>query len=250
MKKSLKTEGVVIKRRKFSEADKILTIFSLDLGKFLAISKGVRKIKSKMAGSLEPFNVANFNLYRGQTFFTVTSVQTVKGFENIANDLKKTSKAFYLGELIDKFFEEGERAKRAYEIFVEALNYLNQNDNDLVIRIFELKIIKEAGFKPEIYHCVHCRGALIPGKNFWDEVEGGIICPLCQKNFSHGKKISDEVIKLFRLIEKNDFALTKKLKISRDVYGEAEDILGHYIESKLERGVKSRGFMKNTTTNN
>lgn len=244
MKKSIKTEGVVIKRRKFSEADKILTIFSADLGKITAISKGVRKIKSKMAGSLEPFNIVNFNLYHGQTFFTITGVQITESFENIAKNLQKTSKAFYLGELIDKFFEDEERAKTAYKIFVEALRYLDENDDDLVIRIFELKIIEEAGFKPELYHCVHCKGSLFPKKNFWDEIEGGIICTLCQKKFGHGRPITDDAIKLFRLIEKSDFDLAKRLKINKGIRREAESVLCRYTESKLERAVKSRRFMK------
>ncbi len=244
MKKSLKTEGVVIKRRKFSEADKILTIFTRDLGKITAISKGVRKIKSKMAGSLEPFNLVNFNLYRGQTFFTITGAQVEESFESIAKDLKKISKAFYLGELIDKFFEEQEKAGGGFEIFLKALRYLNIDDDELVIRIFELKIIEESGFKPEIYRCVHCKGSLIPKKNFWDEIEGGIICVLCQKKFGHGKPISDDTIKLFRLIEKNDFDLAKRLKINKGIRREAEEILGRYVESKLERAVKSKKFMK------
>jgi len=244
MKKSLKTLGVVIKRRKFSEADKILTIFTHDFGKITAISKGVRKIKSKMAGSLEPFNLVNFNLYHGQTFFTITGAQVEESYENIGKNLKKTSRAFYLGELIDKFFEQEEKSKRGFEIFLEALRYLDEDDDELVIRIFELKIIEESGFRPEIYHCVHCKGALIPKKNFWDEIEGGIICMLCQKKFGHGKPISDDTIKLFRLIEKSDFSLARRLKINRGIQREAEEILGRYVESKLERGVKSRKFMK------
>jgi len=248
MKKSLKTEGVVIKRRKFSEADKILTIFTPDLGKITAISKGVRKIKSKMAGSLEPFNVVNLNLYHGQTFFTITGAQVTKSFENIAKNLQKTSKAFYLGELIDKFFEEQEKARGGFEIFLEALRYLDKNDDELVIRIFELKIIEESGFKPEIYHCVHCKGALISKKNYWDEIEGGIICSLCQKKFGHGKPISDDTIKLFRLIEKSDFGLARRLKINKEIRREAEEILGRYVESKLERAVKSRRFMKQNSS--
>lgn len=243
MNKSIKTEGVVIKRRKFSEADKILTIFSYDLGKISAISKGVRKIKSKMAGNLEPYNIINFNLYRGQSFYTITGALVVTGFENIPAKLQKTSKAFYFGELIDKFFEEEEKAKKAYRIFIEALNCLNKSNNELITRIFELKIIEESGFKPEIYRCVHCKGMLIAGKNYWDEIEGGIICPLCQKKYGHGKKISDEVIKLFRLIEKNDFSLIERLKLNVGVCREAETIINQYIESKTERAIKSKRFM-------
>ena len=98
---------------------------------------------------------------------------------------------------MDKFLESDEKNPQVFRIFLDALEYLNDNDIDLMLRFFELKIIEVSGFKPEIRKCVHCQKELVAGHNFWDQTEGGIICSDCNQKFHHGKKISDDVIKLF-----------------------------------------------------
>ena len=49
----LRTEGVILKRRNFGEADRILTIYTRDYGKVICLAKGVRRPRSKKAGHLE-----------------------------------------------------------------------------------------------------------------------------------------------------------------------------------------------------
>jgi len=105
---NLKTSGIVIKRMNYGEADRILTILTLDHGKIKAIAKGSRKILSKMGGSLEPFCLVNFIFHQGKSFYIVTSATVENYFEKIHTDINKTAKAFYIGELIDKFLEEEE----------------------------------------------------------------------------------------------------------------------------------------------
>ena len=48
------TEGIILHRRNFGEADTIFTVFSPTEGKFEAVAKGVRKARSHMRGHLEP----------------------------------------------------------------------------------------------------------------------------------------------------------------------------------------------------
>ena len=61
-----KTRGIIIKRSNYSEADRILTIYTEKLGKIRVNAKGIRKIKSKLAGSLEPFCLTDFVIAEGR----------------------------------------------------------------------------------------------------------------------------------------------------------------------------------------
>jgi len=112
-----------------------------------------------------------------------------------------------------------------------------------VVRIFELKLIESCGFSPELRNCVHCREKLSAGNNFWDNVEGGVICDRCHGKFGHGNVISDNVIKSLRIIENENFDLAIKFKPDIKIRQELDLILGEYIDSILEREIRSRKFM-------
>jgi DNA repair protein RecO (recombination protein O) len=53
MAKTYTIEGVVLNRRDYAEADRIITIFSYEKGKIVVLAKGARKLTSKRLGSLE-----------------------------------------------------------------------------------------------------------------------------------------------------------------------------------------------------
>jgi len=239
-----KTAGIVIRRFNFGEADRILTIFTQRFGKIKAIARGVRKITSKMAGSLEPFILVELQLHEGKTFYTITGVDIKKEFGALDCSLKKTSHLFYLAELIDKFTEENQKNLEIFDLLVNILNFSCREENCFWVRVFELKIVELAGFHPELFVCLHCREKITAGENYWDSVEGGIICPDCQRKFHHGKEISNNLIKYFRFIVKNEPTVIKKLKITSSLENEAEKILEEYLESILEREIKSKKFLK------
>lgn len=240
---SVKTSGIIIKRSNFGEADRILTILTNRLGKIKAMAKGVRKIKSKMAGSLEPYMLVDLQLHEGKTFFIVTGASIIEEYKNIHSRIKKTAQAYFVGELIDKFLEEHQKADVIFEISQQVFSAIENDEKDLVISAYQLKIVEAAGFKPELYECIHCKEKLSAGENFWDHIEGGVICRTCQQKFHHGAEISDEAIKALRFIEQNTFQSIGKLKLDQKTELELDKILLEYIKNILERDIKSRKFL-------
>ena len=64
--KDLKTKALVLRRTNYSEADRILNLITPE-GKVSVIAKGVRKPKSKLAGSVEMFTLFEANLHFGRS---------------------------------------------------------------------------------------------------------------------------------------------------------------------------------------
>jgi len=238
-----KTSGIVIKRMNFGEADRILTVLTERFGKVKAIAKGVRKTKSRLAGSLEPYMLLDLQLHEGKTFYIVTGAIIVKEFSDLHLNLQKMSQAFYIGEISDKILQENQKINLVFEIFKDGLLEIEQSGSNFLLRIFELRMIEAAGFKPELYQCIHCKETITLNDNFWDSIEGGIICTSCQQKFHHGKRISDDLIKIFRLIDRGEYELLKKIKLRKEIETEAESILNEYIKSILERDLKSQKFL-------
>ena len=56
--KQLVTEVIILARTDYGEADRILTVLSPEYGKLRLLAKGVRRVKSKLAGGIELFSVS------------------------------------------------------------------------------------------------------------------------------------------------------------------------------------------------
>lgn len=239
-----KTKGIVIKRMNYGEADRILTVLSERFGKVKVMAKGVRKIRSHMAGSLEPFILVDLHLQEGKNFYIVTGASINCDFEVIHSDMDRMAKAFYIGELIDRFLEEHQRSEKIFDLSIQALESIECLKNEIWLRCFEHKIVTAAGFKPQLFYCVNCKSKIMPGNNFWDSVEGGVICEECQRRFLRGKIISDQALKSLRFIECHEMEEIPNLKMPREIEVELECLMSDYINSILERDIKSRKFLK------
>ena len=76
MGRAVKTEAIVLRSLRFSEADRILHLYTLDRGRVGAIAKGVRKTKSRFGARLEPLSHVELLLHEGSG-----ELQTVTGAE-------------------------------------------------------------------------------------------------------------------------------------------------------------------------
>lgn len=79
------TKGIVLANRAVREADRIYTILTQDLGLIRAIASGVRKEKSKLRGSIEPFSLCSISLVRGREYWRLTNVVSI---ENLVSQFK------------------------------------------------------------------------------------------------------------------------------------------------------------------
>ncbi|MBU0569877.1 DNA repair protein RecO [Patescibacteria group bacterium] len=112
--RTYKSEGIVLQRRNYSEADRILTVYSKHYGKLSLIAKGVRKLKSRKRGALEIFSHFKFSAARGKNLDIVTEAELINSFPAIRTNLKKTSVAYYLMEVVNKLTREDEKNERLY----------------------------------------------------------------------------------------------------------------------------------------
>jgi len=147
---SYKTEGVILKRLNYGEADRILTIYTKNRGKIGAIAKGVRKITSKKGGNVELFNHCVLFLAEGKNLDIVTEVQVVHSFSRISDDLEKTAEAFYLVELIDQLTPDGQVNRQVFDLLVRALSQIIADSSvkecKKIVNQFEVNLLKLLGF--------------------------------------------------------------------------------------------------------
>ena len=121
----LKTEAIVIKRRNYNEADRMLTVFTRDLGKLQIKAKGVRRITSRRSSHIELLNHSRISLYKAHTIPVLTEIETLHGFDNIKNDLYKVGFAYHICELIDGLCPENQENSAVFDLLCSTLHSLS-----------------------------------------------------------------------------------------------------------------------------
>ena len=101
------TQGIVLTRTNYGEADRIVTLLTPDRGKISLIAKGVRRPKSKLAGGIELFSVSDVTFLAGKNSIgRLVSSRLRHHYAGIVTDINRTMLAYELIKLLHKITED------------------------------------------------------------------------------------------------------------------------------------------------
>ncbi|CAN5119753.1 hypothetical protein BH11PAT1_BH11PAT1_4070 [soil metagenome] len=147
MLRTIRVEGIIIKRINLGEADRIITILTKEFGKMAVKAGGVRKITSKRSPHIELLNYGVLTLYKGSKFPVLVEVQSHDTYSEIKSDLTKVGFAYHICELIDGLCPENQENYAVFNLTRHALERLC-GDEDIVsvIHEFEIELLSLLGF--------------------------------------------------------------------------------------------------------
>ena len=242
--RNYQTEAIIIKKTKLGEADRILTLYTPHLGKIQAVARGIRRPRSKLAGHLELLTHSQVSLARGRNLDTITGSQTINSFLPLKSNLELTSYALYAIELVDQFTADHIEDYPLFQLLLETMHQLCQaGDNELVLRYFELHLLNEVGYRPQLQRCVSCQATLEPITNSFCSTAGGMLCPDCSQSQPLTYPLSVNALKVLRLLQGSDHNTISKLKINPELSRELEGVMRYYLKYLLEREVKSVAWL-------
>lgn len=143
------TEGIILGRRNFGEADRILTIFSKHYGKIRAVAKGVRRLTSRKRGSLELFNHVRLFLAKGHNLDIITEAESKNIFSSWRKDLTRVGVAYHLAEIVARLTPEHQEHKEVFDLLVESYAHLGKLDYWALypfIQSFKVHALEELGY--------------------------------------------------------------------------------------------------------
>lgn len=244
--RSVRVDAVVLRHSDYGEADRLLTLFTRQRGKMRVVAKGARKIASRKAGHIEPFTHVKLQLAAGREMFLLTQADTVDAYLPLRDDLILTSQASYVLELLDRFtYEDETEHPTIFRLVTESLSRLASGaDVWLVLRFYEMRLLDQLGFRPQLFECVNCGREIQAEDQFFSFSAGGVICPRCGQGLKHLHSISVEALKYLRHFQRSSYAEASRARPDNDVQRETESLMQGYFTYLLERELNTPGFLK------
>jgi DNA repair protein RecO (recombination protein O) len=184
-------EAIVVRSIRYGEADRVLHLYSRELGRIAAIAKGVRRARSRRAGRLELLVRAQLVLRPGNSdLYTLSSVDTVCAHARLREHREALRCALESAEATARLLDAADPNRPAYNLLANALALLDgepQRASRSFALAFRLKLMLAAGFAPELAHCASCGRALRDGPGTFPLAgfspgDGGIVCERCARH--------------------------------------------------------------------
>lgn len=258
-----RTHAIVLRRRDYGDADRVLTIFTPEHGRIEVIAKGVRKTNSRKAGHLEPFAHTSLQLAEARTWNIVTEAVTVEPYRHLREDLDAIGRAGYIAELVEAFGEGEDDHRLLWELSTGALRSLDEiaagiqhADRNVHLAWFMLHLLAVSGFQPQLFHCLGCEEEIQPVTNFLNLQEGGVYCPTCaaqlgaqsgdpRSGLTNGlEAIEPDVLKVLRYLQRQPWSEASRLTVRPANMRRVENILHRYTILVLERQLRSVDFLR------
>jgi DNA repair protein RecO (recombination protein O) len=243
--RSFRLEAVVLRHNDWGEADRLIGLYTLEMGKLRALAKGARKLRSRKAGHLEPFTRVNLLLARGRDLPLITQAETLEPYLALREDLAGATYASYVVELLDRFtYEEGEN-RALYRLLVDTLARLCQEqDRDQVVRYYEIRLLDLVGFRPQLFQCVNCGEEIRADDQYFSASLGGVLCPRCGSHMEGAQPASLNALRYLRHFQRSNYAEATRLRLNPALNRELENIVQHYMTYLLERGLNTPAFLR------
>jgi DNA repair protein RecO (recombination protein O) len=234
MGRSYKTEAVVLRSIRYSEADRVLHLFSLDRGRVNAIAKGVRKTGSRFGARLEPLTRSALLLHEGRgELHTISGADIISSHEAVRADNYTLAVGLIGAEAVLKLHAEPEPQPRAYQGLCRFLDLLGgpverapDATHDGLGLAFQLKLLALAGYLPHLVSCASCgRDEQLVG---FSPSAGGGVCAGClgaTAGFAVGER---SVAAIEGLLDRPLASVALELRAAADALRVVEETYAHH----------------------
>ncbi|WP_456278249.1 DNA repair protein RecO [Bacillus sp. AK128] len=244
-----KVEGIVVRTNDYGETNKIVTIFTRELGKIGVMARGAKKPSSRLSSISQLFTYGYFLVQSGKGLGTLQQGESISSMKYIKSDIIATAYASYVVELTDKGVEERQGNPYLFELLHQTLNYMNEGlDLEILKMIFELKMLQVIGLYPHLSSCVSC-GQTESTFSFSIQ-EGGFLCQNCSGKDQNRLNISPATVRLLRLFYTFDLNRLGNISVKEETKAELKMVISRFYDEYSGLMLKSKRFLTQLETFN
>ena len=237
--KSFKARGIVLRERPVGESDKYVDLMLEDIGKLSVSARGARKQTSKFLAGTEQFTYADFVIYNGRKFYTMSQIDIIESFYGLRSDYDKFCYGSYFLEICDKAIIPGDECDDVLKLLLKTLSVLSNGkvQAELAARVFEIKFLHLSGYTPELKNCSVC------GESLWSNIffySDGCVCRECSRNLQNTFPVTRGLIEALSYIENADNTNMFSFKAGRGTLDGLKRAFEIIFNSHINVMIKSR----------
>lgn len=229
----IKTWGIILNSRPMGELDRMVEIFSEELGRLQGVAKGARSFKNRFGGSLEPFTYCRLNLFKkpNGALYRIESADIVESFHKIREDLTLLLQSACMVDALRKLMPFEDPSKTIFSLLHKSLERIVAGDPaDKVLFYYQIRLLHLSGVGPRLDSCLRCNREIKEYKVIISISEGGPLCSLCSRG-AVGKYFvaTGGTIAVMRRWQSTSLYHINRFVLSDNVKREVKEILDMYI---------------------
>jgi DNA repair protein RecO (recombination protein O) len=208
-------DALVLSLADIGEEDRIVTLLTREHGLLRAAAAGARSLKKGRTAPIDLFVRTRIQVaYRGKQgrLARIRSAEVVEPYLFIRENYNSLCAASYMSELVIRSVQENDPVPGVYELMMNSLKLLKGEGSVFkTILAFELRLLKEMGWNPELEKCLKC-GDIIKGNSVFNPREGGVLHVKCAGQGSLPQTNAGDLASL-KFITNRSFPLLSNLKL-------------------------------------
>ena len=223
------TEALVIKEMNVGESDRLVTLFTRDLGIIKAFASGAKNIKSKKGAATALLTYSSFTILEKIGTYRIYEATPIAQFFTLGSDIETLTLSQYFCELALEFAEEGKPTPELLRLILNSLHFLTKEKRyaPLVKAITELRCAVISGYSPNLIACENC-GEFETDVMHFNVEEGFILCDSC-KEMAQGIPITKTELSAMRHIVYSEFSKLYSFEIPESNADRLSKITEKYI---------------------
>ncbi len=178
---------ICLRKVEYSETSQILSLFACDHGLIRLIAKGAhRRTKagsSRFDGGIDLLDQGDavFSHAPERELSTLTEWHLIDGQLELRRSLRAMHLGLYAAELVGALIEEHDPHPILFDRLKQTLKDLSTAKLEESFLAFELSLLRETGYLPQMESCVGCGSTLDDGERvFFAPAHGGVVCRNCE----------------------------------------------------------------------
>lgn len=237
-----KCEGIVIRTTDYGETNKVVTLYTREWGKIGVMARGAKKPNSRLSAITQLFTHGYYLVQTGTGLGSLQQGEMISSMRSIREDIFLTAYSSYIVELTDKSVDDKHRNPFLFELLFQTLNYLNEGyDQDVLMNIYEMKMLNVLGLNPTLNHCSVCGST--DGQFSFSIREGGLLCHRCLSKDPYHFKLSPSAVRLLRLFYFFDLSRLGNISVKEETKAELKKVISAYYEEYSGLHLKTKKFL-------
>ena len=236
----VEAEAIVLRQYPLSESGRIVVFFTREYGKLRAAADGIKKPKSPLAGTLEPFNHVQIGLWfrEGKDLGRIRDAELIGAFPGKEADFRRICTYSYFAEIINEIAQENQANQALFRLLLASMKAAAAEfPTAALVRYFELWALRLNGFLTDFTRCSVCgKSTIDEGLFAWIE-SGEARCPACAGGAGlHLSTKSVTVLEKMMKLPPEEFMI---LPFEQNAVSELEKFAQRLLSFNLERQLKS-----------